>query len=410
MSKINKMIIIRITLTAIFIAFAVVTKIFFSIPVAIFGANGMKIGLSGIFTTFPAILFGPIYGGISSAVSDVLGYMIKPDGAYIPWLTLTAFAGGILKGLLWYLIANRKETKFKVIILAFSVIVGAFGIVSHVSLYNDGIIKNYISAQRDLPTKGKMMAVNISPISKITTELAKYNNDTITLKSYVDAEAAEITIPTVADIDGCKSKITKIGAGAFTDCINLKVVNIPDTIKSIDETAFDALAEQVTVAASDEDILTVSSDTYSADGYTLLSSDTYRKYLAGYINFTTVGMECVMLLGIVYFITDTLISILHKKYTDNKNDQKSGNGGNFIKIWISVCLSGIIVTTINTQILKVFLEAWNDRAFLILWIPRVIEEIIVCSVQAYIITILYNVYLTRIEGRIVKLANIGNKK
>ncbi|HBM81036.1 MAG TPA: ECF transporter S component, partial [Clostridiaceae bacterium] len=46
----------------------------------------------------PAILFGPLYGGIASGILDVLGYMLKPDGAYIPWLTVTAIAGGIITG------------------------------------------------------------------------------------------------------------------------------------------------------------------------------------------------------------------------------------------------------------------------------------------------------------------------
>ena len=91
----------RMTLTAVFTALAVAVKLIFSIPLPLFGAGGMKIGLTGVFTAFPAIMFGPLYGGFSSAMCDILGYIVKPDGAYVPWLTLTAFAGGCIKGLLW---------------------------------------------------------------------------------------------------------------------------------------------------------------------------------------------------------------------------------------------------------------------------------------------------------------------
>ncbi|MCL2518674.1 MAG: ECF transporter S component, partial [Oscillospiraceae bacterium] len=113
----TKKIIYRICLTAVFLAFAVVSKFFFSIPIPLFGVNGLRVGFAGVFTIFPAILFGPLYGGAASGLSDIIGYLMKPEGAYIPWLTVTAFCGGCLKGLIWILIMKRKEIKFRVGVL-----------------------------------------------------------------------------------------------------------------------------------------------------------------------------------------------------------------------------------------------------------------------------------------------------
>ena len=108
----RKTLLYRMTFTAVFAALAVVVKSFTNLALNIPGV-GIKIGFSGIFTFFPAAFCGPVWGGIASALSDALGYVIAPDGAYIPWLTLTAFCGGVIKGLLWKAL-NLKAGKRRV--------------------------------------------------------------------------------------------------------------------------------------------------------------------------------------------------------------------------------------------------------------------------------------------------------
>jgi ECF transporter S component (folate family) len=372
----------RITATAVFIALAAVIKLFVSIPIPIFGANGMKVGLSGIFTAFPAFIFGPVYGGIASAASDIIGYLMRPDGAYIPWLTITLFAGGCVKGLIWRLISSRREVRFRAAAAILCAVIAAFGAASHVSLNNDGVMNGFIAVKENLPTRGKIEATAMSALSKVSVELAKYNKDTITFASFNDSEAEECAVPSAVLIDGYKTAVTKIAADAFKNAPNVKRI-----VTSLGASAFDGVetngAEIVTVESNPD------ADINSAE-FTFQSSDTYRKYLAGYINFTTVGIEAAAAAIVIYLITD----ILYSKFSKRKGGAASGN---FIKVLLSVVISGVIVTTIDTQILRIFLPAWTDRAFLILWIPRVIEEIIVCSIQAYIITILYDIYLRRLR-------------
>lgn len=60
------------------------TKIF-SIMVPIAGAGAMRISFAGIFIKMPAVLFGGAIGGVVSGVVDILAYIIKPMGAYIPF-------------------------------------------------------------------------------------------------------------------------------------------------------------------------------------------------------------------------------------------------------------------------------------------------------------------------------------
>ena len=392
-SKTRK-IIYRICLTAVFLAFAVVSKFFFSIPIPLFGVNGLRVGFAGVFTVFPAILFGPLYGGVTSGLSDIIGYLMKPEGAYIPWLTVTAFCGGCLKGLIWILIIKRKEIKFRVGVLILCVIIGGFGISTHLSLLSDGVMRSSIASQDKLPTKNQIAAMDLSPLSKITTDLAQYNNDTVAIKN-VDNSSEVIVVPAKVIIDGEEYNTRSIRANAFSNCANLKTVYIPESIATVDKDAFKGLNVEIIREDVEITTLVVSSDTYIAEGYTLTSP--YRENLAAFVNFTTLGMYAILLLGLIYLATDIIFTKFSKK------EKKSGN---FVKFLITVVLSGVFVTTVNTQILIWFIEAWNGRSFLILWIPRVIEEIIVCSVQAYIITILYDVYINKIAPRFQKEVKI----
>ncbi|MBY6988647.1 ECF transporter S component, partial [Clostridium botulinum] len=92
-------------LCGLFIAAAIILR-FFSIMVPIAGAGAMRISFAGIFIKMPAVLFGGAIGGIVSGVVDILAYIIKPMGAYIPFLTLTSILSGILTGIIWFKIKN----------------------------------------------------------------------------------------------------------------------------------------------------------------------------------------------------------------------------------------------------------------------------------------------------------------
>lgn len=59
----------------------------------------IRIGFGFIPIAFSAILFGPVIGGLTGAISDVIGMLIFPAGPYFPGFTLSAFLGGVIYGL-----------------------------------------------------------------------------------------------------------------------------------------------------------------------------------------------------------------------------------------------------------------------------------------------------------------------
>lgn len=81
--------------------------------------ESVKISLAHLALAPTAMLFGPAAAGIQGALSDFLGYLLKPTGPYFPGFTLTALLGGVIYGLLLY----RTDRKLWQIILARLIIV-----------------------------------------------------------------------------------------------------------------------------------------------------------------------------------------------------------------------------------------------------------------------------------------------
>lgn len=83
---------------AFLIALSIVLTRLFSLRIPIGGIEGIRIGLGALPMIFAGIAFGPVYGGIVGAVSDLIGFFINPLGGYVPHFTLTAFLTGFIPG------------------------------------------------------------------------------------------------------------------------------------------------------------------------------------------------------------------------------------------------------------------------------------------------------------------------
>ncbi|MCT4687646.1 ECF transporter S component [Vallitalea sp.] len=238
--------------TGLLIAIAQIVKMF-STYLYFAGAPAIRISFSGPFTKMPGILFGPVVGGISAGLSDIIGYLIKPQGAYIPWLTVTSILGGVLTPLIWKGLRNIEIRKLQTIcIIVFSVI-GLLGIFNHIQLtyYGTGTWAKYISS-----------------IGKTTT-------------------------------------------------------------------------------------------------------------------FATVLLIATSLVGFLLLLIDRII-------------QKSYNQlniyNNFLKLIISVGIPGLLVTTINTQLLRIFIPVLSKKAFMAFLLPRIVEELFMTVYISYMLSLLLYLY------------------
>jgi riboflavin transporter len=86
-----------ITLAAMFGAFSIILA-----RCSIQLTQSLKIEWTFLPNEFIYYLFGPFVGAFFGTVMDVLGYFVKPDGAFFPGFTISAILKGLLFGFLLY--------------------------------------------------------------------------------------------------------------------------------------------------------------------------------------------------------------------------------------------------------------------------------------------------------------------
>lgn len=242
----------RIIQTGLLLALAVVVRNI-SYMVYFMGAPGMRISLAGIFSDLPAILFGPLYGGIAGGLLDILGFLLKPEGGFLPLLTLTAILDGVLIGFMWRGLEKADNKHILKGFWVFFILVGALGLFNQIS---------------------------------------------------------SIYFPNLS------------------------------TTK-----ALDGIGEN-------------------------------KGYLA-------LGLVVISVLGILLLLLNRVIRM---KMPD------AGIHRYYLKLLLSVGLPGILVTTLNTFILQLFIPGLGEMGFVVFWIPRMVKELFMIVLQAYVMSILLTVY------------------
>ena len=48
------------------------------------------------------MIFGPVLGGLTAGLGDIIKFMIKPDGTFFPGFTLNAILGAVVYGMFFY--------------------------------------------------------------------------------------------------------------------------------------------------------------------------------------------------------------------------------------------------------------------------------------------------------------------
>ncbi len=117
----------KILYTAILIGAASVLKLV-SPTLSIMGAPSLRISLSPVFFRMPAILFGPFYGGIAGGIVDIIGFLLKPQGPYMPWLTLTAVVDGLISSFVWRFLKDRSSRSIQKGIWILFISIGGIGL------------------------------------------------------------------------------------------------------------------------------------------------------------------------------------------------------------------------------------------------------------------------------------------
>ena len=98
------------------------------------------------FTFLPlsmiGILFGPVAGFFAGLLTDIIGYLVNPVGAFIPWLVLITGLEGLIYGMVLYNVSGEKTVKTVIRIVAarFAVCAVCNLTLNTMALYSFGFI------------------------------------------------------------------------------------------------------------------------------------------------------------------------------------------------------------------------------------------------------------------------------
>lgn len=106
-----------LTIAAVLAALHLVLNLF-TIPVSQF----LEIGFDFLTVAATGFLCGPWVAGLTGIVTDIVGYMLRPNGPFFPGWTLSAILLGIVYGLFYY----KKKVSLPRIICCQAVVVVVF--------------------------------------------------------------------------------------------------------------------------------------------------------------------------------------------------------------------------------------------------------------------------------------------
>ena len=101
-----------LTTVGLFLAIQMVLSSYGTIQVN----DSLKISLAHLALAPTAMLFGPVAAALQGAMSDILGFLLKPTGPYFPGFTISAALGGVIYGLFFFE-SDRKLARAVIMVL-----------------------------------------------------------------------------------------------------------------------------------------------------------------------------------------------------------------------------------------------------------------------------------------------------
>ena len=118
---------------------SIVLTRFLSLMLLLGGLPALRVGFGSVPIIMSGMMFGPVVGGITGVVADVVGYLINPmGGTFFPGFTLSAALYGIIAGVLFKKMKIQNSKLNFNIINAFVMI--AFGVGLYVLMLSTKVL------------------------------------------------------------------------------------------------------------------------------------------------------------------------------------------------------------------------------------------------------------------------------
>lgn len=101
----------------LFTAISVVLKLLFEVYIPLAGFSSLRINFTTVPIVMSGMIFGPVAGLVTGALSDILCFIIKPAGPYFPGFTISSALSGWIPGMIFFLSSkySHKKIRFNVL-------------------------------------------------------------------------------------------------------------------------------------------------------------------------------------------------------------------------------------------------------------------------------------------------------
>ncbi len=124
----------KITVTGMIIALAVIVNLT-RMDILLGGSPVLRISFGGPLLRFIAIAIGPLFGGIAAGITDILSYMLRPEGGpFLPELTLTSILDVLMSGLIWMWLKKVNTKMLPMICAGIFIVCTGLGLVNILAL------------------------------------------------------------------------------------------------------------------------------------------------------------------------------------------------------------------------------------------------------------------------------------
>lgn len=93
---------LSLAVCAMLLAISLVLSYFGNVSITFMGTNVIKLSFAVIPIAAAAMLYGPVPAAIIGGLSDIIGFMMMPMGAFIPGFTISMILTGIIYGIAFY--------------------------------------------------------------------------------------------------------------------------------------------------------------------------------------------------------------------------------------------------------------------------------------------------------------------
>jgi len=334
----------RIVISALFLSLALILRTYFRMDLYMFGGSGMRISVHGIFSVMPSILFGPVYGGMVSGLTDFLGFLMRPVGTYLPMLTVTAVAGGFLRGCLWLFLRHKNANIMRYSLGAVAIVVFAVGGYHMFALRADGVFDFYDFSEES----GIVRHMDTHTVEGVNSDGLNYYR----ISEYTQIEKHS------------NGNIAWHMHGVRT------IIYTPEAVPT---RRIDADASYINITG-----MRLISRMAIVRSFATLGQ---ANVLSEFIMFTTGAMVGSGALVLLLLVLDFVL----RKFL-LKDDFKT------MALALSMMLPAILVSSANTWILReTTMTSWQVLPFYIVWLPRVLQSIGTTAINVYFVALLVNV-------------------